>query len=350
MLTTPSTADQVLAEELKKANSVLASEKVPNEKAVQGALKICEDLARSLAESIETPRPPSNIEKGPTSNLLSLEKEQEQEQNKKLAPLRIRQLAPNRGETADKISATAHEIITDPRVFITPTLLAIYVYTQFLLGRPKSFPMVFDLYASKPTPQSGTNSVSYRNPNPNRASSAVPLVLAHTALNAAIQAKDLPLCLSIIDTTVCTIAHTRNKVLRKAFLPLSGLALAPAAAYVLASNIAQYQYSMDTQMATNMAFVGIMAYVTFTSIIGIVAITTANDQMDRITWAMGTPLRDRWLREDERALVDRVAGAWGFKDIEMRGEEEGPEWEALREWAGMRGLILDKPELMEGME
>lgn len=272
------------------------------------------------------------------------------EESRKPTPPQARQVAPIRDDIADKISATAYKIITDSKVFITPTLLSTYVYTQSILGRPKSFSLVFDLYASKPTPQPGTSPIKYKTPNPDRASSAIPLVLAHTALDAAIQAKDLPLCLSIIDTSVCTTAHKRDKFLRKAFLPFSGLALAPAAAYVLASQLAQYQYSMDTQMATNMAFVGIMAYISFTSIIGVVAITTANDQMDRITWAMGTPLRDRWLRENERALVDRVAGAWGFQDINMRGEEEGPEWEALREWAGSRALILDKPELMEGME
>ena len=49
-------------------------------------------------------------------------------------------------------------------------------------------------------------------------------------------------------------------------------------------------------------------------------------------------------------MVDQVAGAWGFQVINKRGEEEGGDWEALREWALMRGMVLDKPELMEGME
>lgn len=103
-------------------------------------------------------------------------------------------------------------------------------------------------------------------------------------------------------------------------------------------------------MSTQVAFVGIMAYVGFTSTIGFVAITTANDQMDRITWAVGIPLRERWLREDERALIDKVAGAWGFQEISRRGEEEGTEWQTLREWVGLRGMMLDRVELMEGME
>lgn len=72
--------------------------------------------------------------------------------------------------------------------------------------------------------------------------------------------------------------------------------------------------------------------------------------MNRITWAMGTPLRERWQREEERALIDRVAAAWGFQDKNRRGEEEGYDWEALREWVGLRGMVLDRPGLMEGME
>lgn len=107
---------------------------------------------------------------------------------------------------------------------------------------------------------------------------------------------------------------------------------------------------MDTFTATNLYFGGILAYVGFTATIGFVAITTANDQMDRITWAVGTPLRERWMREEERMMVDRIAGAWGFQERWRRGEEEGSDWEALREWAGMRGMVLDRTELMDGMQ
>ena len=344
----PRTADLMLAQELETAASVLKSDAVPSEVEVSRALKICEDLARSVVEPVGSQETPPRLEKTPTSNLLSLD---EQSRNPMISsPTETVSERSLKGYTADNISSTAYTIITDPKVFITPVLLATYLYTQSVLGRPESFPQIFDLYASKPIPQPGRLPIEYKDANPNRASSAVPLVLAHSALTAAIEAKDLPLCLSIIDTSVCTTAYKRSKVLRRALLPFSGLALAPAAAYVLATQLAQYQHSMDHEMATNMAFVGILAYVGFTATIGGVAVATANDQMDRITWAMGTPLRERWLREEERALVDRVAGAWGFQDENKRGEEEGGEWEALREWALMRGMVLDKPELMEGME
>ena len=103
-------------------------------------------------------------------------------------------------------------------------------------------------------------------------------------------------------------------------------------------------------MARNMIFAGTLAYVGFTAMIGFVAITTSNDQMKRVTWATGLPLRERWLREEERALVDKLAIAWGFQDEFRRGEEEGQDWEALKEWAGLRGMIVDRVSLMEGME
>ncbi len=347
-LSAPSwTEDQVLAEELGKASSVIRTQAVPEEEAVQRSLKICENLAKSLAEPVKPPQASSRPDKSPTSNLLSLEEESSK------AVKQPRQEIPAMtigGPLVEKISMTAYKIIVDPKTFITPMLLSTYVSIQCILGRPESFPQVFDLYAAKPMPQPGTSPIRYENANPNSLSSAVPLVLVQSAVDAAIGTNDLPLCLSIINTTVTTPAYKRNKLFRKAFFPATALALVPTAAYVLASQLAHLQHSMDNQVATQMLCVGIVAYVGFTAMIGFVAVTTSNDQMDRITWQRGTPLTERWLREDERALVDQVAGAWGFQDISLRGEEDSAEWEALREWAGSRGLVLDSPELMEGME
>ena len=107
---------------------------------------------------------------------------------------------------------------------------------------------------------------------------------------------------------------------------------------------------MDPSYATGIAFAGIITYTASVSSIGYVAVTTANDQMDRVVWAQGVPLWERWVREEERAAIDKLAGAWGFQSLEKRGEEEGEEWESLREFVGMRGMVLDKVELMEGME
>ena len=340
--------DPVLDAALGKAIEVLRTDKVPEEKAVIDALRICENLARSITEPIEPSKVPPKSETGPTSNLLSMEEGGTPLKKPDLPQASL--TTPVRSESVQKITKAAYEIVADANVFITPQILATYVHTQAILGRPETFPKIFHLCASKPIPLMDTTPIKYKAANPNRFSSAIPMVVAQTALNAAIQSKNLALALSIIDTSVCTTAYKRNKVLRKALIPFTVFALTPPAAYVTAQQFAEYQTTMEPQMATNIVFAGIIAYVGFTATIGIVAVTTANDQMNRVTWARGMALRERWLREDERALVDRVACAWGFQDEHMWGEEESPEWEALRHWAGLRGMVLDAPELMEGME
>jgi cytochrome c oxidase assembly factor CtaG len=156
--------------------------------------------------------------------------------------------------------------------------------------------------------------------------------------------------MDIIEAAYTTKAFQRAKFVRKGLLPATGLAVAPVAAYTIASQLAILQTTMDSAMATNVAFAGILAYVGFTATIGVVAVTTANDQMDRVTWAPGVPLRERWIREEERAAIDKVAGAWGFRESWRRGEEEGEDWDALREWIGQKSMMLDRVELMEGME
>lgn len=128
------------------------------------------------------------------------------------------------------------------------------------------------------------------------------------------------------------------------------LATTPLGCYVAASWAASFQNTMEPSTATAVAFAATLAYVGGTSSVGVLAIVTANDHMERVVWMPGVPLRQRWLREEERAALDKVSIAWGFKDVYMRGEEEGEEWDTLREFIGMRGMILDKTDLMEGMQ
>jgi hypothetical protein len=156
--------------------------------------------------------------------------------------------------------------------------------------------------------------------------------------------------MGIVESTYGTLAFQRSKFVRRGLIPAAGAVALPAAAYTLATQLAHLQTNMDSGLATNVAFAGIMAYTLFTGTIGIVAITTANDQMDRVTWAPGIPLRERWIREEERHAIDKIAGAWGFRESWRRGEEEGDDWEALREWIGGKGMMLDRVDLMEGME
>ena len=327
---------------LRRASSILESPVAPDEEQVYSALKICEDLALKLAVPLGAYGPTSSSTKGPTSNLLSIER--------RAAPPNAPKVALSKAKRARKISTVAYNIAKDPKIFMTQRLLEVYVRTQNVLGRPQSFPHIFDLFASKPIPKPRASPIKFKNPNIKSPSASISLPLAQSALDAAIEVKDLALCLSIIETSVCAPAFRRAKFIRKALLPLTALALSPLAAYKVAWQMCKNSDLFDPQILTNYATVGLIAYLGFTATIGYVALTTANDQMDRITWITGTPLSERWTREEERALIDRVAGAWGLKRPERRGSEEGKEWEELRHWAFDRGMYLDKPDLMEGME
>lgn len=253
------------------------------------------------------------------------------------------------------ISEKAEEILRSPDVFITPAVLKSYVELQALLHHPSSFPDIFELYASKPIPKLasssyGSQTIEYTPASPDKVNTAIDSATANKALTAAITAHNLPLCMDIINTTFSTKAFKRAKILRQAVLPSSILGIGPIIAYTIAKQYGVLQTTMDPEYATTIAFMGISAYLMTITGLGYVVVTTANDQMDRVTWAKGVPLWERWIREEERAALDRVAGKWGFHSLERRGEEEGEEWEDLREFIGLRGMVLDRVELMEGME
>ncbi|KAL8771113.1 MAG: hypothetical protein Q9209_003284 [Squamulea sp. 1 TL-2023] len=333
---------------LRRSRVILQSPTVPDIADVEELLRSCEVFAKLLSDDIQPIGRNTPSETSSASNLLSLEETRNDSRARRQEDITL--TVPARNAAAQLISSTAYKIITDPKIYITPKLLSAYVNIQSLLCRPRSLPEIFHLYASKPIPKSKTAPLKFTTPNPNKPTAHIPLSVTDTALNAAIKTKDLPLCFDIINYSVCTRAFRYHKFLRKAFVPLSGAILAPFAVYKLASELSGYFDNMDAAVATEVLFAGILAYVGFTATIGVVAVTTSNDQMDRVTWASGTPLRERWMREEERMLIDRVAGAWGFQQRSRRGEEEGPDWDALREWIGMRGMVLDRTELMDGME
>jgi hypothetical protein len=255
-------------------------------------------------------------------------------------------------ELLNLISQEAESILRHPNIFITPSILKTYVQLQTLLHQPSSFPDIFALYASKPIPKiSRTGTIEHAPaPSPDKLNAAIPTETANLALTAAITSHDLALCIDIINTTFATPAFKKAKILRRCALPASGLILAPITAYALATQFSLLQTSMDPQYATSVAFAGIMTYLGTVGGLGYIVVTTANDQMDRVTWSRGVPLWERWVREEERAAFDRVAGRWGFQDVRRRGEEEGVDWDVLREVVGLRGMGLDRVELMEGME
>ena len=142
----------------------------------------------------------------------------------------------------------------------------------------------------------------------------------------------------------------RAAVIGVAPVPAMGLATLPFGIFGLSTAYAAYwQNTMDFTTATGIAVAGISGYCLVVGSLGMIAKLSAKEQMKRVTWTPGTPLRYRWMREEERAALDKVACAWGFKEVWRHGEEMGPEWEGLKEYMGYRGMLLDRVEFMEGM-
>lgn len=247
------------------------------------------------------------------------------------------------------LSKLAEGFIKHDKVFISANVLGLYIHLQRLLARPKTIPEALYLYANKPVPVEGSSPPTFTKPSPKSAKQAVPADLADDALTAAIEAKDLPLALAVVDHTYRTPAWRRHRFITKLGVPSVLAALTPLTIYMIAQEMSVYSGFIDPWTFKIYAFAGISTYVLCTGTLGFVALTTWNDHHDRVVWRPGVPLLDRYMREDERAALDRIACAWGFKEIWRRGDEEGDEWEGLRQWILLRGMVLDKPDLMHGM-
>ncbi|TKA25006.1 hypothetical protein B0A50_06104 [Salinomyces thailandicus] len=335
-------------------DSALQSEggALPEEQRVLYVLEQLEALAQTLidgptAESLKHASGKASDSKRPTAESMSATSALLGSVNTRSFPAFI-----TKASLLNLISEKAEHILRHPTIFITPAILKAYVHLQTFLHQPASLPDIFHLYAHKSTPTAQANKAepTLTPTNPDQINAAIPPATALLALDSAIQCHDLSLALALITTTFRAPAFKKAKILRQGLIPASGLAIAPLAAYTLSTHFGAWQSTMDPGYATSVAFAGILTYVAAVSSIGYVAITTANDQMDRVTWAPGVPLWERWIREEERAALDQVAGAWGFAAVERRGEEEGGEWERLREFVGVGGMVLDRVELMEGME
>ncbi|EGS17992.1 uncharacterized protein CTHT_0060050 [Thermochaetoides thermophila DSM 1495] len=249
----------------------------------------------------------------------------------------------------DKISEAAYSIVTHPDTIITRNVLEEYVRLQSRLGRPESLPQVLNLFASKPKPKVSSGAVTYVERNPESAENSIDPAIADMALDAAIEAKDLQTTIGVLENTYSSKAFLRAKLLKKALLPGFAMAGTPVALYLVAGELAKYQTALEPKVATGIAFIGGLCYVGFTATIGMVAHFSRNDQMIRVTWAPGTPLRHRWLHEEERAALDKIVCAFGFSEETRFGEEEGEDWEWLREYCLSKSMIVDAVELMPGM-
>lgn len=338
----PAAALKQLKQELAQIQN---STTVPSEKSVVQLLQRCQDIAAVLMQPQKGQREsPKEAEKddNATSSLLDLDEKVAGQQSPKARPPKM--------HFAESLSRIATDLLKDEKVFISPKALACYTKIHSHLDMAEDLPEIFYLYAHKPVPEANSSPIKYLKPKPKSINNAVPADLANMALDMAIEKKDLPLVLAVIDTTFATPAFRRAKVFKKASIPLGAVATMPIACYGIASYLSTLQNVMDPSTATGVAYAAVLTYAGVTSSFGLLSLATFNDQMERVVWLLGTPLRLRWLREEERAALDKVALAWGFKDIYMRGEEEGEDWENLREAIGMRGMILDKTELMPGME
>ncbi|KAH7163196.1 hypothetical protein B0J13DRAFT_601742 [Dactylonectria estremocensis] len=253
-------------------------------------------------------------------------------------------------DSVNKISYSTYTIINQPNVEITPEFLELYVVIQATLGRPESLPVVLEQFATKPQPVVKNGVIQYVRRNPNAAVRAIEEGVADMALQTAIDAKNLDSALGIVEASFSLPAFKRQKMLKHSTTPALALTTLPFGIFGLASGYAAYwQNTMDVTTATGLGVAGISGYFFVVGSMGMIAKLSNKDQMKRVTWAPGTPLRYRWLREEERAALDKIACAWGFKEPWRHGEESGPEWEGLKEYMGYRQMILDRVEFMEGM-
>ena len=276
------------------ADPILTQASIPSEAETLLALKAIEAAAHRLVDLVPTSLKPRGGDSTPASALLSLDARGALPNN-----------SPQLGKTVTAASDLAHRLVTHPPVFITRSILETYITIQSILLSPSTFPDVFRLYAEKAIPSvskrsgSSTERINYTPSNPNAISAAIPSDLANAALTTAINTRSLPIALSIISTTFRAPAYRRAKIFQRALPPLIGVGLTPLAAYALASQLAAHQTFLDPTQFTQMAFAGMFTYIAAVGTIGVVALTTSNDQMDRVTWALGMPLRERWLREEE---------------------------------------------------
>ncbi|OAA59336.1 hypothetical protein ISF_06271 [Cordyceps fumosorosea ARSEF 2679] len=259
-------------------------------------------------------------------------------------------------EASNRISHAAWRVLSHPNVEMAPELLEAYVRVQHQLGRPESLPAALDLYAKKSKPVAAAAAagnasvVTYRRTNPNAASRAAETHVVDLALQTAIDAKNLDAALGVIEAGFCVPAFRRAKLIKHGTAPALGLMALPFGVVGLSTAYAAYwQNTMDVTTATAIGAAGISGYLLVVGSLGVIAKLSHKDQMRRVTWTPGTPLRYRWMREEERAALDKVALAWGFKEPWRHGEETGADWEGLREYMGYRQMLLDRVEFMDGM-
>ncbi|KAK7535463.1 hypothetical protein IWX49DRAFT_520809 [Phyllosticta citricarpa] len=319
----------------RKINQILAQkDTVPSEDILVPIMREVDQLSAILVKNSSVEKKPKSKQSAPdAASLLS---------DLETAPSSAR-------KPAEKLSSLIHQLMLHPPVFINPDMLELYVKIQSRLQQPEKILDAFELYANKPIPKPNSSPVQYKQPKPDRILAAIPTHIANQAVDAALAKKDLFLAMELVENTFRTRAYNKNKLLRKVTLPLLGVGTLPIGLYYLAQMYAEAQTSEENFTAAVKVYAGGAAYLTTVLGLGFITLSTWNDHMMRVTWAKGTPLSVRFMREEERAAIDRIAQAVGFKDKNRWGEEEGEEWEAFVEWAAMRWMVVDAVELQEEM-
>lgn len=254
-----------------------------------------------------------------------------------------------RSELALALAKSIYILLEDPKIYISDTILNLYVETLVSLRLPQYLPKIFHLYATKPIPKPNSNPITFTQPYASAPKYAVPPHLADLAIECAIQARDMPLAIALIDTTVATPAFKSAKFIRKAALPLTLTSSVIPLTWTLSNYASHWQVTWEPGTFFWMCIAGSTAYLGTMGTLLFITVTTWNDHHKRVRWVPGTPMTRRWFREEERYYFDRIAQAWGFQDENRHGEETGEEWEALRELLGYRWFELDRSSLLPGM-
>lgn len=347
------------------ALSILESDRIPDEAVVLDLLARAQVLAKVLgstpqAQTVSSPpreetrAPLKQVSKSDLLGDLSEAPKPSSFQPSASKP-ETSTSAPNNTTTTDHeshafhLAKTLYTLLEDPKLYISEPILTSYVTTLCTLHLPQYLPKIFHLYAHKPIPKPSSHPISYRTPWSRAPKYGVPPALVTLAMETAIAAKDMPLCISIIDTTVATPAFQSAKFVRRALLPLTLAGSVVPLSWSLSNSAAATQLSWDPATFFYMCIAGGTAYLGTMGALLFVTVTTWNDHHKRVRWVPGTGLATRWLREDERYWFDRVAQGWGFEDETRHGEEAGEEWEGLREVCGRRWLEVDRSSLLPGM-
>src|SRR5690606_5962838 len=136
--------------------------------------------------------------------------------------------------------------------------------------------------------------ITYVAQNPNAAVKAIEVDVANMALQTAIDAKNLDAALGVVEASFSLTAFKRQKLLKHSTAPGIALATLPFGIFGLASGYAAYwQNTMDIVTATGIGVAGISGYFFVVGSLGLIAKLSNKDQMKRVTWAPGTPLRYR---------------------------------------------------------